>query len=460
MRTSHSRWAATAVAAVALSTLTSTGVAIAETAPEVASYGGTSDSGAGWIAEVPSDWNGTLIVFSHGYSAMVPQSAPSPAIKAELLEEGYALVGSSYSGPSLWALATAVEDQFDAVAAIEAIIGDSDRTIAWGSSMGGLVATKQSEDPRGEIDGTISQCGIVAGGVNLLNTQLAGEFAAARLLSPEPIKLVDFANQAEADASVAALQSVTTAAQDTPEGRARIALAAALINTSTWAEGASAPGPRDYAAQQYQQYRLLVTTGWARYVGARPQVEIAAGGNASGIVGLDFEVLLASSTHADQVRALYREAGLDLRADLSTLTRDADIEADPAAVATLTRTSEPTGDLAVPQLNIHTLYDNLVPVEHQDWFQHEVARAGDASLLRQAYVDGLGHCRFEPAEQMAALHALEHRLDTGRWGNVTGPARLNAAGEALDVTGGSPRYVEFDPPRMVGASGEPGTRHP
>ena len=35
------------------------------------------------------------------------------------------------------------------------------------------------------------------------------------------------------------------------------------------------------------------------------------------------------SPHADQVRALYREAGLDLDADLATLTRDADVGADP-----------------------------------------------------------------------------------------------------------------------------------
>jgi hypothetical protein len=63
---------------------------------------GTLD-GAYYTIAVPSNWNGTLVLYSHGY---VPVFAPllNPAPDAPdaqtagaLLQEGYALAGSSYS---------------------------------------------------------------------------------------------------------------------------------------------------------------------------------------------------------------------------------------------------------------------------------------------------------------------------------------------------------------------------
>jgi hypothetical protein len=74
-----------------------------------------------------------------------------------------------------------------------------------------------------------------------------------------------------------------------------------------------------------------------------------------------------------------------------------------------------------------------------------VHRAGGGALLRQAYVGATGHCAFRPAETIAALHALESRIETGRWGAVAEPDRLN---EAAGVDG---RYVRFDPPALTGA---------
>ncbi|MFJ9007630.1 alpha/beta hydrolase [Streptomyces canus] len=410
------------------------------------------------MADVPASWNGTMILFSHGYSSMVAQNAPNAATKKDLLAAGYAMVGSSYSGPSLWALSSAVDDQFGSLEAIGKIVGEPRRTIAWGQSMGGLVSALETQKAHGRIDGTLTTCGLVAGALNLNNYQLAGEYAASRLLSPKPIQLVDYKNADDATAAVAALNQVTTEAQQTPQGRARIALAAVLVNEPTWYTGTAAPGPRDYEAQEVQQQQALVGPGWSRYAGARPQIELAAGGNSSWTAGVDFSAALASSTHADQVRALYRAAGLDLRADLATLTRDADIHADPKAVATLARTSMVTGHLAVPELNIHTIHDQLVPVEQENWYGRQVKRAGSGSLLRQAYINGTGHCAFQPAETIAALHALEHRLDTGRWDDVTAPAELNAAAASLDLADSTTaaRYVPFTAPRLVGGLGEPG----
>src|SRR3954469_3988123 len=458
MRRFGPRAAATAAAAAVAMGVASAGVAHA--APVTGHLTGSLADGATWVADVPANWNGTLILYSHGYSVLAAQDAPNAATGQDLLAEGYALVGSSYSGPSMWALASAVDDQFASLHAVEHQIGQPRRTIAWGTSMGGLVSALETQDSRHEINGTLTTCGLVAGALNLNDYQLDGEYAVSHLLSPQPIQLVNYQNQGQADAAVAALNQVTADAQNTPEGRARIALAAALVNEPTWFNGPTAPDPHDYAAQEVEQEQTLVGPGWTRYAGARPQIELAAGGNTSATVGVDFAAALNSSAHAEEVRALYRAAGLDLTADLTSLTRDADIDADPQAVATLARTSMATGHLDVPELDIHTIYDQLVPVEQENWYGRQVARAGSAPLLRQAYVNGTGHCAFQSAEMIAALHAVELRIDTGRWDDVAQPAALDAAATALQLPDSStPRYVDFTPPVLVGGLGEPGREH-
>jgi pimeloyl-ACP methyl ester carboxylesterase len=420
-------------------------------------YGGSLGSGATWLGHVPEQWNGTVVLFAHGFGPLVARDAPDDATRQELLDQGYALVGSSYSGPSMWALESALDDQYAALEAFEATLGvEPERTIAFGRSMGGLVSARQAEDPRGEIDGVLTTCGLVAGALNLNNYQLDGVHALSTLLAPgQDIPLVRYEGPEQAAQAAADLTAAVTAAQGSAEGRARIALAAAFLNTATWYSGDAPADPDDPAAEQAQQYEALVGGGLERYVTGRQQIELVAGGNSAYNAGVDYRELLDSSPHADQVRALYREAGLDLDADLDTLTGAADIEADPDAVDDLTRSSMVTGELEVPELAIHTVADELVPVEHEDWYAEQVARAGETRLLRQAYVAGAGHCEFQPAEQVAALQALEQRLDTGRWGDVATPRRLNAAADALEL-GTTARYTRFDPARLVGGLGEPG----
>jgi pimeloyl-ACP methyl ester carboxylesterase len=443
------------VLAVACSTLVAIGLVPGVAAGATSGHlTGRLPDGATWVADVPDAWNGTTILYSHGFGPLEARDAPDDATRQALLGGGYALVGSSYSGPSWWALEPAVRDQFGALAALERLTGRPARTIAWGTSMGGLVSAREAEDTGRRLDGVLSTCGLVAGGLNLNNYQLDGEYALAHLLAPEQkTKLVRFAGPEEGNAAAAALTRLATDAQGTPAGRARIALAAALMNGPGWFTGPTPPAPADHAGQEVQQQQELAQFVLGFVVPGRYQIELAAGGNSAFTAGVDYRVLLDGSSHARQVRALYRTAGLDLGADLATLTRDADIRPDPLAVRTLARTSTATGRLRVPTLTIHTTADQLVPVEQEDWYAGQVHRAGAGALLRQAYVGATGHCAFRPAESIAALHALESRITTGRWGTAAEPDRLNEAAGAL---GGGGRYVRFAPPRLTGGLGEPG----
>ena len=86
----------------------------------------------------------------------------------------------------------------------------------------------------------------------------------------------------------------------------------------------------------------------------------------------------------------------------------------------------------MPVLAIHTTNDPLVDVEQEQAYASAVLRAGDAGLLRQAFVHRAGHCAFTPAEQIAALQTLLDRVQQHSWFGVrTDPAALNARAEAL-----------------------------
>jgi hypothetical protein len=314
--------------------------------------------------------------------------------------------------------------------------------------MGGLVNAQLARDAADRIDGALGVCALVAGANDLTNYQLDAEYSIARLLLPgTPVKLVGFASQAEANATAQQLSAAVTAAQRTPEGRARIALAAAYLNLPAWAPGKERPAPGDRAGQQEQQYEWFARGILTFIEGGRYAIEQAVGGNNSWNKGVDYARLLAGSTHAPLVRAMYAEAELDLRADLRTLTKDASITADPAAVRTAERTSSAGQGLAVPLLDIHTTADNLVPVEQENRFADRVRAAGDGALLRQAYVERQGHCAFTTAETVAALHAVEHRVATGHWGTSATPAALQKA--ALELGPDGAAYVPYRPAELT-----------
>ena len=421
-------------------------------------YSGTIADGANWIADVPADWNGTLILFSHGFGPLTAADAPSAASQAELLAQGYALTGSSYDpNGSWWALDTAASDQFATLAAVEHLLGGKPhRVISMGESMGGLINSQIAESGAGRVDAALDVCGLVGGGVNLNNYQLNAEYAMTLLLpGASEIQLRDYATAADASASATELTDAVASAQTTAAGRARIALAGALLNETDWAPAeATAPAPTDYAGQEAQEEQWMTAEGQLAFiVSGRYYVDLAAGGDSSWNVGVNYGSLLRESKYSQQVAALYRAAGLSLNADLTALDRNEHYTPDPGSLASMERSSTNTGRLEVPMLDIHTTSDQLVPVEQESAYAQKVDAAGAGALLRQAYVSRQGHCNFTTAEIVAALDTVNERAATGSWGNTTSAAALEARADALDLDGGA--FVDFRPAGLVVQSADP-----
>ena len=254
--------------------------------------------------------------------------------------------------------------------------------------------------------------------------QLDGEYALSELLAPgEGIQLTNFTvgppTFSDSAKSAAELLAAAAAAQSTPQGRARLALAMAFMNVSPWGS-TTIPNIYDYQGQEQGQYDDYFVGGAFSAIGfivtAREQLEAAAGGEGSGTVGVDFARLIDRSSYYPEVKALYNEAGLSLHSDLATLTRHANLRPDEAAYRWLARTSVPTGQLQVPELDLKTISDQLVPVQQESYYHALVIRAGDSSRLRQAFVEAQGHCNFTPAELIAGVQALALRVATGHLG--------------------------------------------
>ena len=429
-------WAVGLLTGILVAVGAATGAAAAAptcTNPAVTCVTGTAEDGSTFKAEVPPRWNGTLLLYSHGY---VPPFLPNPpadtwrnrAVADELLADGFALAGSSYASNG-WAVKEALRDQIDLLDRFERRFGKPRRTIAWGESMGGMVTTGLVERHPRRFDGALPFCGILGGAVGLWNQNLDLQYAIKTLLSADPNPAVsgpaselELVNITDWPANVARANAAVAAAQATPEGRARLALAAALFPLPDWYDpNTQRPARHDFEVRQQQQFRALQFQ-LAFIFGFRQEVERRAGGNPSWNAGVDYRRLLSRSGSRDIAVALYRRTGLELRRDLRLLERAARVRPEPRATAYLIRNTVFDGRIDVPVLTVHTTADGLVVSPHEDAYRDAVRRSGRARLLKQLYLDRPGHCTFTDDETLAALRVLLARLDRGRWPTKTDTA--------------------------------------
>lgn len=157
------------------------------------SYAGTID-GAEFRVEVPHDWNGTLVLYSHPY--YTPDIPPGigfstrPETSDWLLEHGYALAASDFRGRDGWVIEDAVEDQLRLLDWIEEHVGRPRRVVATGTSMGGLISVLLAEGHPRRIDGAVPMCAPFNSTAQW-NQVLDVAFAVKTLLAPgENIDLV------------------------------------------------------------------------------------------------------------------------------------------------------------------------------------------------------------------------------------------------------------------------------
>lgn len=423
--------------------------------PTLASAGvttitGVLPDGATYLIEVPSPWNETLLLYSHGY--VVPGS-PNPAMDvgdpatgAFLLASGFALAGSSYATTG-WAVQQALPDQIAVLDAFQKAVGTPARTIAWGHSLGGMITAGLIQRFPRRFDAALPMCGVLSGGVATWNQGLDAAFAFNTLIAGNSLQVV---NITDPTGNLAAAETFLVAAQATAQGRARLALGFALDDTPGWFDPASPePPPDDFAAQEANQFLWAENVDVPFVFALRAELEFRAGGNPSWNNGVNYTKQLAHSVDREEVEALYRQAGLDLNADLDFLNDAVRIAANPPSVEYLEQNIIYNGDIDVPVLTMHTTGDGFVSNQNEDAYADVVREDGNRRLLRRIFVHRAGHCTFTPAETVTAMLNLIQRLDNGIWPDLH-PGALNAEAAALGpLNVAPPSFIRFTPAKFL-----------
>jgi hypothetical protein len=436
-------------------------------AEERRTYAGTI-GGAKYRVEVPQRWNGTLVLYSHGY---YPQGFPDfgvaltnrPPDRSEterwLLEHGYAMAASQFQNDGIgYQVHNALRDQIALLDWFEANVGKPRRTMGTGQSLGAAITDLLVERNPQRFDGAATMCS-AHDPLGTFNAVLDINFAVKTLLAPgEEIELVGARDPAAAtQALVVAIERALT----TPHGRARLALAGAFNNVQGW-YGSHDPQPTDLT-EWIRQQAAWILNAYTIGLGpiSRADLERTGGGNPSWNVGVDYRRQLARSSLKGIVRQAYRAAGLDLRRDLDRLAAAPRIAPDHKAVAFVQRYGVPTGRTPVPVVTLHTTGDGGAVPDQENWYADQVRRNGDSRRLRQLYIERGGHCSVSAAEEIVMLRTLFERVESGRWPD-TNPHRLNEQvaelgpgyhlvldfGTFTDATM-APAFVPFAPPEFL-----------
>jgi pimeloyl-ACP methyl ester carboxylesterase len=402
--------------------------------------------GAAYLVEVPSNWKGDVVLYSHGYvapgSANPARDVGDPGTRAFLLAQGFALAGSAYSTTG-WAVQQALSDQIALLDWFTANFGHPQKTIAWGHSLGGLITAGLIQKHPGRFDAALPMCGAVAGGVGVWNQELDSAFAFKTLLAPgTSLQIVNITNPA---LNFTTAEGILAGAQTTPQGRARIALVSAFGDIPGWFDPASPePASNDYASREANQFLWAQQVDFPFAFALRAELEARAGGNPSWNTGVDYHEQLAKSVDRDEVGALYQQAGLSLDQDLNTLENTARISANQSAVRYLARNITLDHKLHIPVLTMHTTGDGLVTVQNEQAYASAVGD-DDRGLLREVFVHRAGHCAFTPAETVTAFQALVARMNTGHWPTLN-PADLNAEAALLGPLNiAPPAFLPYQP---------------
>lgn len=388
--------------------------------------------GAAFQILMPEQWNGTLLLWSHGIRAPHPlptspdtpvRTAPEPApgwtsqaagpVAEQLLAQGFALAGSAYRSNG-WAVADAVADQTALYHYFVDHVGRPDRTVVWGASLGGLVAALLEEQQPDWVDGAAPMCGVLAGGVDNLDLGLDVTYGLKQLLEPR-LRLTGYRSWGEAVRQWRlGYDAVVAAGSDLAQGVPAIVLLAALVD----APKQTATYDGSTLESQVRAYGEGLVNALTYSTLFRSDIEQRAGGNPSSNLGVDY----AARVSPDE-RALVDAIGGPGTTDrlLGRLARGHRVAADPDARAELTATSTPVGTVTDPVLTIHTAADPLVIAQNESVYSQRAAASPDrtADLVAAFTVApaqfpsskgapyGAGHCNFTPGTFIGVAELMD-----------------------------------------------------
>ena len=331
----------------------------------------------------PTNWNGSLLLYAHGYvPAAAPVALPAEAdlFVALFGPRGYAIAFSSYSENG-WAVKDGVQRTRQLLEIFAGRFGAPSRIYVGGASMGGLIATKLLEDQPDLFAGALAACA-ASGGSRQQYDYMANTRALFDLLYPNTV-LPGNAGSAPPglDLTTAIVAPAAAAILANPTG----ALTIASITQT--------PIPFSNPAELVES----ITTALA--------------GNAA--AANDLVPNLPGSLYFDNTDVTYSSPLLPplvlagINANVGRFT------ASPSALNYLDHYYQPTGDLRIPMVMLSNSLDPVVPGFHRLAYQNLVNAAGNGDRLVQRTVNRYGHCTFTPTEIATAFLDLVAWVEFG-----------------------------------------------
>lgn len=379
-------------------------------------YTGRSAEGAYYWIAIPADWNGVLVVHSHGgprtQAPEINDEADDLQRFSVMVREGYAWAGSTYRRGG-YGVRMAAEDTDILRRIFWARFGKPKYTIVHGQSWGGNVAAKVSElyavdgDGHRNYDGVLLSAGLVAGGTRgyVFRSDLRAVYQFYCHNHPRPDEV-----------QYPVWQGLPVGARMT---RAQLA---ARVDECT---GVSRPAA-ERTAQQARKLKNII-----------------------GVIGIRENELvahLAWATNLFQDMVQNRLDGRNPFSNIGTVYSGSDDDAalnagverfaaDPVAVAQLAYDADLTGQIMLPTLTIHAKNDPTVFVTVEAIYRDTVAAAGRSDLLVQTFTDEDQHSKLSTPEYAGLLDALMGWITKGE---KPTPASVAAACETHAAAYGEP----------------------
>lgn len=344
--------------------------------PAVACTNGTQASGALYRICMPTlqPWNGDLILYAHGYVApteplRIPTEFSTTVQLADL--QGVALATTSYSVNGL-AVTQGVADLVDLVG----IFGEQERApdnvYLVGASEGGLITVLALERHADVFDGGLAMCGpygdFRAQMDYLGDFRVAFDYFLPNLLPSSPISVpVDLIAGWDAYYTNVVKPAVTNPVSAT--------LVDQLLAVSDAPFDAANADTKEQTIRDVLWYAVNATNDARAKLGGQPfenQARVYAGSA--------------------------NDAQLNERVQRFT--------ADAAALDEIAARYQPTGQITVPLVTMHTTGDPVIPYWQASRYITRTMSANRSQFHRHIAVARYGHCTFTQQETLAAINQL------------------------------------------------------
>src|SRR5216684_1755716 len=376
---------------------------------------GIANDGGAYRVEVPPNWNGTLVMFAHGYRGTGTEVwVDDPQLRQYFVDNGFAWAASSYAVNG-YDPGDGVVDTHDLLQAFQSITRLHTRQVIMsGLSMGGEITTAEIEAYKGDFAGAMPYCGVLAGN-DLFDYYLGANVTAAALTGTTityPTTLA--AGTAYAPAYQTAVQSELPALGITPNpATGGQTFATDLTRTGTlWADtveqlsGGTRPGFQS-ALDFWNSFGFAPLTKVPFLFGLYPGLNGGTLGLANGSVAGNEGTFYTFSDQPFRMRP--QEIALNravLRVPV-TATSSADA-LSPAELPAI------NGDPGIPVLSIHGIGDLFVPFSMDQRYDEMMVAHGEGGLFVDRAVREVTHCGYTTNELSSAFSALVSWITTGQ----------------------------------------------